>query len=436
MERPIWFVPGRPTSPEGPLARYRPLEPAGAAAEYVRQLTDPGDLVLDLFCQGPVFLRETVQAGRRALGVSVNPISLLVAGLGLGQMPDPAALNAAFTRLADSPKGEVPLRHHLTSLYQTRCPVCEAEGAAEWFAWDREAGYPYAKAVRCPRCGETREGPTNEADIAAARRLRPRGLAYHYALNRVAPVGHPARERAAELVELYTTRNLSALMDVALRLEGLDLERPVRASLQGLLLSTFDRGSSLDPHGEVRPRPRVLRPPARFLERNVWLLLEEGLARLVARPDGENVSAPRAPGLSALLGDRAPAYGLVPCAAREVDGLLPPGSVSLILADPPRPDGVFWALCALWAGWLWNSPLAHAMRPFLRRRRFDWEWHQRALRAALTAAAPLLTPGGHLVTLERGQVYQARVVRLEQAEDSLEPALAAVAQRAKMAEEA
>jgi len=397
LEQPVWFVPGRPEPLEGLLARYRPLQPAGAAAEYVERLTGPGDLVLDLFCQGATFVREAVRAGRRALGVNVNPISLLVAGLGLEQPPDVAALSAAFTRLADSPKGDVPLRLHLASLYRARCPGCGGEGTAEWFAWDREARYPYAKRVRCSRCEEVRDGPTDEEDIAAARRFEPRGLAYHYALNRAAPVDHPARERAAELVELYTPRNLSALMDVALRLEGLDVERPLQLVLEGLLLTAFDRGSSLDPHGEARARPRVLRPPIRFLERNVWLLLEDGLADIVGAPPRPAVR--RAPTLAFLLESRDPAYTLTPSAAREVGDLLAPHSISLILADPPRPDGVFLALCGLWSSWLWDSPQAHAMRPFLRRRRFDWEWHWGALQSALVAVAPLLTPDGRLVTL-------------------------------------
>lgn len=397
MEQPVWFVPGRPTPPEGVLARYRSPQPVGVAMEYVRRLTGPGDVVLHLFCQGPLFLREAVCAGRRAVGVNINPVSLLVAGLGLEGLPDPTVLKAAFTRLADSRKGAATLHLHIEGLYRSRCPVCGAEGIAEWFAWDREAGYPYAKRVRCPRCAKAQEGAADEEDIAGGRRFEPRGLPYHYALNRVAPLGHPARERAAELVALYTPRNLSALVDVLLRLEGMELERSVRAVMQGLLLEAFDRGSGLDPYGEERTRPRLLRLPARFLERNVWLLLEEGLDRLIGQAREEPVR--RAANLSALLADRTPAYVLVPCAARDVGRLLPVRSVSLILADPPRPDGVFWALCALWSGWLWDSPPAHALRPFLRRRRFDWDWHQRALRTALTAAASLLTPEGHLVVL-------------------------------------
>lgn len=399
-ERIVWFVPGQPETAPGPLARYRPPVPAGAVAEYVRQLTPPGAVVLDLFCQGPTYVREIVQMGRRAVGANGNPIGLLVAGLGLEAIPP--GLEAALTRLADAPKDiaarrSVPLHRHILSLYKSRCPACGEEGTAEWFAWDREGRYPYAKAVRCPRCGRTQEGPTDEADVMTARRLDRRGFAYYFALDRVAPPGHPQRTRAGELVDLYTPRNLSALMDILIRLEGLDLERPLRAALQGALLETMDRASSLDPHGEERPRPRILRPPARFLERNVWFLLEETVARM-SRATGRP-PVRRADGLKALLSDPTPAYTLLPLPARELGRHLPPGTVSLILVDPPRPDGVFWALSALWAGWLWDSPAAQALRPLLGRRRLEWDWHQEALQAALAAVGPLLAPDGHLVIL-------------------------------------
>ncbi len=399
MGKLAWFVPGRPEVAEGPLARYRPPTPAGAAEIYIRQFAPPGALVLDLFCQGPTFLREAVRAGCRAIGTNANPVGLLIAGVGLEGVP--ANLGAAFTRLADAPKEtpsrrSIPLHRYILSLYSSRCPACGGEGTAEWFAWDREARYPYAKSVRCPRCGRAQEGPTDEADMMAARRLDRKGFAYYFALDRVAPLGDPHRARAGELVDLYTPRNLSALMDILIRLEGLELERPARAALQAALLETMDRATSLDPHGEERPRPRLLRPPARFLERNVWYLLEEAVAR-ASQWAPERVR--RAPGLKELLSDPTPAYTLLPLTAREVARHLAPGTVSLILADPHRPDGVFWALSALWAGWLWESPASQALRPLLSRRRLEWEWHQEALQAALTAVGPLLTPDGHLVLL-------------------------------------
>ncbi len=392
---PTGFIPAQPNRPLGLLARYRPAEMADAARGFIAQLTAPGDLVVDLFCHGPAFVREAVLAGRRAVGASVNPLALLAAGLAL-EPPSPA-VTPAFTRLADSPKGAVPLHRHMADLYRSRCPDCQGEGVAVWFAWDRDLRTPYAKAVRCTRCAGVREGPADPEDVAGAGRLAPRGLAYHYALNRAVPADHPDRERVAELVDIYTPRNLSALMDVTLRLEGLNLERPVRALLQGALVEAFDHGTSLDPHGEVRSRPRSLRPPARFLERNVWLLLEQEVADLASAEPPPVV--PRAESLAVLLAERAPGYTLLPAAAREVTARLPASAVSLILADPPRPDGVFWALCALWATWLWDSPAAHALRPFLSRRRFDWEWHSEMLQRALAAVAPLLAPDACLVTL-------------------------------------
>jgi hypothetical protein len=368
----------------------------------VQQLTQPGDLVVDLFCQGPMVVREAAALGRRVLGFSVNPLLLVVAHLGLSRS-DATAANAAFTHLADTLKGDTPLHQHILSLYRSACPTCGAAGTAEWFAWDRDGNFPFKKAVRCPNCEGVQEGTPDEEDDAAARRVQPRGLAYYYALDRVAPPGHQARERAAELVELYTPRNLSALMDITMRLEGLEAEREVKLALTAALLDCFDAGSSLDPPEEERSRPRTLRVPSLYLERNVWFCFEEGLTRLLAEPpplEGEGSHlVRRAPDVAALVNGEAEGYALVSYAARDVRKVIEPGSAALIIVDPPQPDAVFWALSALWAGWLWESPATQRLRPFLRRRRFDWEWHWRVLEAALQAAGPLLAPEGHLVTM-------------------------------------
>jgi hypothetical protein len=389
-----WFVPGRLVAPHGPLTRYRPVQSAGAVGTYVETLTQPGELVVDLFCQGPTVVREAVSAGRRALGFSINPILLTIVQLGLC-VRDADAVNAAFTHLADSLKGDVPLRHHMVGLYRSACPTCGAQGIAEWFAWDRDGQYPFEKAVRCPDCEDVQEGGIDDDDIEFARRFQSRGLTYYHALNRVAPLDHPARDRAAELVQLYTPRNLSALMDLAMRIEELETDEKTLLALTGVLLDCFDAGSSLDPYDEERLRPRTLRVPSRFIERNVWLLFEDSLSRLLAEEvsfSGQPVSD-----VEALVRGEASGYGLVRRAARDVGKTIPEGGAALLFVDPPRPDAVFWALSALWAGWLWDSPAAQGLRPFLRRRRFDWDWHCRMLHDALAAVGPLLAPEGHLI---------------------------------------
>ena len=396
MSRQSPFIPGRLVAPRRPLAHYRPLQPAGAVAGYVRSLTAPRDLVVDVFCQGPHFLRDTVESDRRAIGLSINPLLLLSARLGLSDTAS-SALPSALTRLANGYKGDRPLHSHLNSLYRSACPICGSAGVADWFAWDRSLDRPFEKAVRCPRCEQPQAGPTDRDDETLARSVTPRGLAYYYALDRAAPLGHPARDRAAELVDCYTPRNLSALMDLTRRLEGLSVPDDVKAALAAALLDCYDRGSSLYPYDEDRSRPRALRIPVRYYERNVWTLFENGLAHL--RTEGCHSAVAEAETVLSLVRGESHGYALAARAARDIRQVIPEATVALALVDPPRPDGVFWALSALWANWLSSSPEAHAMRPLLQRRRFDWDWHWRALRDALVQVAPCLTGGASLVTL-------------------------------------
>ena len=390
------FIPGRPGTVAPPLAPYRPRQPLGAARGYVRELTPTDGLVVDLFCQGPRFIQEAIGAGRRALGFSVNPVLLRAARMGLTP-PDSEDLSAAFTHLADSLKGDAPLSSHLLSLYRTRCPACRTPGVAEWFAWHRDRHHPFEKAVRCRRCGELQVGPTDADDVALAESFAPHGLSYYYALDRAAPLDHPVRERAVELVECYTPRNLSALMDISRRVEGVEASGIVRTALEGLLLDCFDRCSKLHPYDEDRPRPRALRIPVRYLERNVWRCMENSLSTYTAHRSDRG--ALEADDVEALVGGTGEGYALIGRAARDIGQILPRTSVDLFLIEPPRPDGVFWALSALWTAWLSRSEEAREVRPFLRRRRFDWDWHWRAMRAALSVAGPLLAEDGHLVTL-------------------------------------
>jgi hypothetical protein len=270
-------------------------------------------------------------------------------------------------------------------------------GVAEWLGWDRDLGYPFEKGVRCQDCVGVQIGPTDKQDFAQARSIAPRGLAYYYALDRAAPLDNPARSRTAELVDHYTPRNLSALMDLSRRLDGLKADDSVKTGLTAVLLDCFDRASKLHPYGEDRPRPRLLRIPPRYLERNVWLCFEEGFSELLT--DEAPSPVQKAEDVGALVHGEADGYALIASAARHIGNIVPPDSAALFLVDPPRPDGVFWALSALWAAWLWDSPEAHAMRPFLRRRRFDWGWHWQALQEALRAVGPRLTAEGFLVTI-------------------------------------
>src|SRR5512136_3455625 len=71
------FIPGLSVPPPARgLGAYLPAMPEGVASAYVAALTQPGDLVLDPFCQTGRALRESVALGRRALGANLNPVAV------------------------------------------------------------------------------------------------------------------------------------------------------------------------------------------------------------------------------------------------------------------------------------------------------------------------------------------------------------------------
>src|SRR5512137_2781059 len=113
------FVLGEPGPP--PLrgvGAYLPAMPEGVASAYIAALTQPGDLVLDPFCQIGRVLREAAALGRRALGANLNPVTVRWIEAQLWP-PDAQLATAALVRLGDQTRGGILLRQHMTSLYAT-----------------------------------------------------------------------------------------------------------------------------------------------------------------------------------------------------------------------------------------------------------------------------------------------------------------------------
>jgi hypothetical protein len=400
MDEITWFVPGLSVPPPPrSISAYFPAMPEGVAATYVAALTQSGDLVIDPFCQTGRVLRESVAAGRRALGANLNPVAVHWIETLLWP-PESHQATAALVRLGDAPRGDVTLRQHVMGLYATRCPTCSKDAVAESFVWKRDAGEPVEKRVRCAACGATASaGPADEADVMAARRFESRGMAYWFALERAAPKEPEERERAAAVIEAYTTRTLSALADI---LRKYDAASPAdQAALTPVLLSALEAALALHSAEEERPRPRSLKTPSTFIERNVWLAMEDALRAILPPP----AVLPRSPNVSSLLAGRETAACLVTSGGRALPKLVPAGSVRLIMAVPPQPDPTFWALSAVWAGWLWApgarggapSQIAESVRLLLARRRADMDWWWRGVAQALGALVPVLAENGHIV---------------------------------------
>lgn len=397
------LVPGTPVPPSFPLARHRSPELRGAVRAFIRSTTEPGDLILAIGAVSGEAVNEVVTEGRRVVALGRNPLDLLCAALGLDPVSRDQILTA-LTQLGDQPKAGRPLALHIKSQYESLCPHCNRMGTAEWFAWDRERGQPFAKRVVCRHCDQAREGPVDAEDLHRAGKYPvTSGPVYHLALNRAAGQDPSDVPRIAQLIQLYTPRNLSALLDLIQRIPQLHADQSVLRVIDALLIEALDAGSALVPYETPDARPRSLRAPQRFLERNVWMVLEKAAAAYHRCYDPEHrPSLPpgqRAGDLTAFLTHPEQACVLLNRSIQSLSGHNLEGEFSGLIVHLAPPDATFWALSVLWSLWLWDDSVPSDLRGFLQRRRLDWDWYQRSLAAALSYARPHLAPKASVLLL-------------------------------------
>jgi hypothetical protein len=388
------FLSGTP--PPGPeaLGRFLPPVPDGIARAWVQEHVPEGGWVLDPFGSSPRLAAEAASTGRRALVAANNPVTRFLVEMA-ADPPSQAEFQAALAELAVTRKGEERLEQHILSLYETPCANCRRTVSAEAFVWDAHSGIITQRIYTCPHCGDSGEREATPADVERSARFAA-GDAMHRsrALARIAPPDDPDRPNAEEALQLYLPRAVYALGTLINRLDQLTLPPARRRALQALLLHACDLASSLWSHGPERARPRSLQLPGTFHENNVWKALEEAATLWTERAIPVPVTVwPELPlqtgGLCIFEGalrDLVPKLAELP-----LDGG-PPATIAGALGVYPRPNQAFWTLSALWAGWLWGRESAAPFKSVLRRRRYDWQWHAEALRAALGSLREGLSP--------------------------------------------
>ncbi len=392
------YNPGYERDTSFPLSRYLPPIPAGLGAAFLAKQAPGCRWVLDPFGTSPLLDVELAQAGANVLVAVNNPISRFLLELA-STPPKTGELQAALSELASMRKGEERLETHLQSLYQTRCSKCNRMVQVEAYIWDKGAQVPSRRIYRCP-CGEAGEFDVIEEDISLYTRVTATAAIHRAnALERVARLDDPDRVHAEQAMACYQPRAIYALITIINKLDAIlpSLTREVKRALFALLLVTCDETNSLWSHPSDRPRPKQLTLSTRFLEKNLWLVLEQAVLHWEhsapihlsewhgTQTAESHTSDPDAQG--GIYVFDGPVRDLVPALK-----VIQPGMVITAL---PRPNQAYWTLSALWASWLWGHKAAASFKSVLRRRRYDWSWHSAALRAAFNPVAsnlPLNAP--------------------------------------------
>jgi hypothetical protein len=372
-----------------PLARYLPPLPDGIASVWLKEVAEPGAWVMDPFCASPRLVLEAARAGYRLLVAANNPVARFLLETQAAP-PTEVEMQSVLARFASTKVGDQRLELFIRSLYQTHCDNCNTPVQAEVYLWNKGEQTPYARVYHCDVCGQNGEFATTQADITQANQIASNISLHHArALERVAARNDPDRQHAEEALTVYLPRATLALFTMINKLDGLDVSSRQLDILRAMLLTTCDQACSLSPVTGTRPRPKQLSIPARFVEHNLWKILEESIAVWC-----QNIDAIPVHIWSDQLTQIDPgSIVLYEGPLRELAPHLKDIEIKAVLFALPRPNQAYWTLSALWAGWLWGREAVGPFKSVLRRRRYDWNWHTTALFAALSILSGTLHPG-------------------------------------------
>lgn len=386
MDALDYFIPDRDPPTFYPLRSFLRAPPASVVQKYIAALTAPGDLVIDPFAAAPTVACVAQQMERRAIAVEGNPLWSWLTRT-MARRPSAPEIDAALTRLGDALKDDTPLRVHLDQLYATMCAACQRLTPADHFVHARGAG-PVQRHYTCAHCGAARDDPATEDDRKRAAAFDARGLHYHFAFQRVVPPDNLHAERIRKMLDVYTPRNLYALVTLTIKMDTLFRAPRERDIVFLLLLHLLDRGTAF--YADAAPHtPAQLTPHKQFVEFNLWRELEKAARAL--RDSAPALALADSP-TDVLQSDTPRAYvshGSAKTLAREV----PEHTVALVLAAPPTRRLAVWALSYFWGAWILGRPVVQTLVPFLDSKKDAvWErrWYFDSLVASMDALAKLL----------------------------------------------
>ncbi len=373
---------------------------AALPRRYIDQLSQAGDTILDPFASQPTLIRYAGVSRRRVVVNNAIPVSLL-AVMSSADPPGAQAVDGAFTQIADAPRRGQTLADHLRGLYHTLCPNCAGTATATGFIWDRVTGEPQQKQVECPHCHENGPAPVDMDDLARLATLEVRGAAYWGLLSRLVAPGDALTAKARSLIDLYTPRTLLAVNELITASDQRVRDPAEQQAARAMILHVLQQTSTLHtpgqpdaPDGAARIAS-VLDPPRRFVEHNAWQAFEQAHRVLRERPTQPIMWA------SSLVTLRGPSgEGRVAADSLNVPDLadrLMPGSVALILSEPPPFHPGAYLLGFLWTGWLFGREAASHSKAALSIEHWSWDWYARAMTTALSGLRPLVRSDGHMV---------------------------------------
>lgn len=351
-----------------PLERLIPPYPVGVVEEWLAANVPPGSWLIDPLGANPLLSLRAAQAGYRILTSRSNPLLRLMLEV-MANAPKSDQFKFALNLLMNTSVGDVRLDEYLKSLYLTECIKCGQMIQAYGYIWERDRDRPIKVIFACQNCGEKGETPLSQIDLDHLSLIDQQKHKFAArARQRVASGSDTDFIGLEEALKCYPSRALHVFMTLINKLDGLSLPSDQKHPLLALLVTLMDLGNNLW-HWPPKPfRPLTLTTPAVFLERNLWLTIQEIIRFWTIEKQPAIVT--RWPELPPESG------GICLYQRREtsIESIAQLAHPQAMLTMIPRPNQAFLTFSALWSGWLWGPKAIKHVHGALERRRYDWHW--------------------------------------------------------------
>ena len=162
---------GKTHPPRYGFHKYWARKPANVISRHILHYTKPGQVVLDPFCGSGVSVIESLIAGRRAIGIDVNPLAIhLVRTTVLGAQVE--GLEDALAKLESS------VGRKINKAMSVNCPLCKKKAEIKYRVWSSVATCPQCaneqvlakpgerapRTIRCKKCNHSLPATTVKQD--------------------------------------------------------------------------------------------------------------------------------------------------------------------------------------------------------------------------------------------------------------------------------
>ena len=375
----ISFLPGELLESDYPLDTFLPPTPRGTVQSWLNNNIDKGKLIIDPLGTDPFTPLEIAQSGYRVLVICNNPVIRFLLAL-LSNDLNSNMFQAALSELSFIKRGDERLDRHLMSVYETNCASCGKTIPVEAFIWERGNSSPSSRFYKCPYCGDQGERDLSKEDLIRNETYKSAKRYRYQALQRIYGGDDLKLPGAEDAILQYTPRQLYFIFTLLNKLDSHNfLDNQRRKLLQGLILSMFQESGIIWSWPSERKRPKILSTPQYYRENNAWLSLEHGMDLYTKY--GKNVQCYHWPKIPPV---NETGICIFPGRISEFQREAREESFDAAVAVIPRPNQAFWTLSALWAGWLWGKDAVTPMIGALKRKRYDWSWHNHAMRTTFT----------------------------------------------------